>query len=296
MSKASKILITILISLALVFIINDIYNYYSKNKTVIENISVNNSFELDSVLTQYGYITDSIFTDSIAARIFVENTPSDLKELKIPKRKSIFIRMLLTNILQSNKNILKERLKLIHLINNNDTKNEYINQLAKKYSGDTASISELLQRVDIVPPSLAIAQAITESGWGTSRYAKEGNALFGHHVSKNDTGKFIKSKYSKVRVKAFNTVLQSVEAYMHNINSTRSYRLLRLERRNIRNEGDKIIGKKLTPYLTSYSVKGIEYVNALNSMIRVQKLAKFDFIKLSKSKNKTFITINNHEN
>ena len=291
MNKLGKILLVILLTIALLFIIKDILDLFNKAET----IEVNNSYQLDSTLTKLNYTIDSIFTDSIVPCVFVKHTPTDLKELKIKKRKNIFIRMLLSNILKANEKILIERNKLIHLINNNDLKNKYIIDLATKYSGDTANIEELLQRIDIVPPSLAIAQAITESGWGTSRYAKEGNALFGHHVSKNDTGKFIQSRSSNVKLKAFETILQSVEAYMHNINSTRSYRLLRLERKNIRLQGDKITGKKLTPYLTKYSVKGIEYVNSLNNMIRVQKLARFDFVKLNNCKKYTYIKTTKYE-
>ncbi len=292
MSKTIKILIILLIVLAIFFIIKDIYDSISKKEIKTTEITVNNCTELDSILTELNYTIDNIFIDSIVTCVFINNTPSYLKEQKVKLRKSIFKRILLSNILKSNQNILKERHKLIHLINKGDTKNIFVLEMAQKYSGDTANLEELLQRVDIVPPSLAIAQAITESGWGTSRYAKEGNALFGHHVSKNDTGKFIQSKYSKVKLKAFDTVLQSVEAYMHNINSTRTYRLLRLERRNIRLQDDKITGKKLTPYLTRYSVKGIEYVNALNSMIRVQKLARFDFVSLNKCDKEIIISVN----
>ncbi len=290
MSKSIKIFTILLIGIAILFIIKDIYDLSNKKPV---KITVKNCTELDSVLTKLNYTIDSIFTDSLVPCVFVENTPKDLKLQKIKLRKSLFIRILLSNILKANNKIVNEREKLIHLINKANTKNKFILEMAQKYSGDTANIEELLQRIDIVPPSLAIAQAITESGWGTSRYAKEGNALFGHHVSKNDTGKFIQSKYSKIKLKAFNTVLQSIEAYMHNINSTRAYRLLRLERRNIRNEGDKITGKKLTPYLTRYSTKGIEYVNALNSMIRVQKLARFDFVKLDDCNKETVVNITN---
>ena len=293
MSKTIKILIILLIALAIFFIVKDIYDSISQKRIKTTEITVKNCVELDSVLTKLNYTIDSIFIDSIVPCVFVNNTPTDLKDQKIKLRKKIFIRMLLSNILKSNRNILNERHKLIHLVNKGDTKNKFVLEMAQKYSGDTSNLEELLQRVDIVPPSLAIAQAITESGWGTSRYAKEGNALFGHHVSKNDTGKFIQSKYSKVKLKAFNTVLQSIEAYMHNINSTRTYRLLRLERRNIRLQGDKITGKKLTPYLTRYSIKGIEYVNALNSMIRVQKLSRFDFVELKKCRENIIINIEN---
>jgi len=293
MSKTIKILIILLIALAIFFIIKDVYDSISKKGIKTTEITVKNCTELDSILTELNYTINSIFIDSIVPCVFINNTPTDLKEQKVKLRKNIFIRMLLSNILKSNQNILKERHKLIHLINKGDTKNKFVLEMAQKYSGDTSDLEELVQRVDIVPPSLAIAQAITESGWGTSRYAKEGNALFGHHVSKNDTGKFIQSKYSKVKLKAFDTLLQSVEAYMHNINSTHTYRLLRIERRNIRLQGDKITGKKLTPYLTRYSVKGIEYVNALNSMIRVQKLARFDFVKLKKCNKNILINITN---
>lgn len=253
---------------------------------------LNNSHELDSMFASEYYFIDSVFTDSLVPHIYVNNIPSEINELNVKARKSLFIRMLLPNILLSNKNILEERNILLELIENEELNKhpENVMQIADKYSGSADNIEELLQRVNTVPPSLAIAQAIIESGWGTSRYAIEGNALFGHHVSKNDTSKFIQSQNSNVKMKAFYSVLAAVEAYMHNINSTKSYTKLRVARADIASERKLVKGNELTKYLINYSERRGEYINELNRMIRQQNLARFDYVHFSDGDN-IFITV-----
>ena len=270
-------IIYFLLALAFLFVLDE---FDSPNKL---ELKIQNITKLDSLFVSENYYLDSIFIDSVVPAIFTVNISESIRTIDTKKKKSLFIKMLLSNILISNKNILEERVFLLSLKQKQDiTRKERrrLKKIAKKYSGKIDNLDELLQRVDIVPPSLAIAQAITESGWGTSRYAIQGNALFGHHVSKNDTSKFIQSQNSNVRMKAFNSILASVEAYMHNINSTRAYRLLRKRRAERRRNNDAIIGKDLANYLTRYSERGIEYTIALKSMIRQQKLARFDFVRL----------------
>ena len=254
---------------------------------------VDNLVELDSVFTSENYFVDSIFIDSIAPQIYVKNVSIGIKKLDVKQRKSLFIRMLLPNILLSNEKIMLERNIILEFLENDNLSNsekETLNKIANKYSGSADNLEELLQRVNIVPASLALSQAIIESGWGTSRYAIEGNALFGHHVSKNDTSRFIESQNSDVKMKAFDSILAAVEAYMHNINSTKSYTKLRVARADITAKGDLLKGKKLSPYLINYSERGTEYIKELNRMIRQQKLARFDYVKLV-DRDKTFITV-----
>ena len=270
--------ISILLAFAFIFYIN------REIKPKYKQIKVENIQELDSVFAINDFFIDSIFTDSLVSAIFTQNISASLKELDAKERKKVFLRMLLPDILLSNKNILEERKILLEIKQKTDLsrkEKKQLKKLAKKYSGKTDDIDELLQRVDIVPPSMALAQTIIESGWGTSRYAIEGNAIFGHHVSKKDTGNYIKSQISDVKMKAFNSIKESVEAYMHNINSTRAYRQLRMRRANSRAENERITGKDLIFYLTRYSERGVEYTNELSKMIRQQKLARFDFVNLS---------------
>lgn len=271
--------IFILFSFFLILVSNE--KEITELKTI--RISVENANSLDSLFISKNYIVDSIFIDSLVPTIFTENIFLSLKEIKVKEKKSLFIRILLPSILKSNNDILKEREFILSVKQKERfTRKEKrkLKKIVKKYSGNIDNLDELLQRVDIVPPSLAIAQAITESGWGTSRYAIQGNALFGHHVSKKDTSDFIKSQNSNVKMKAFNTITEAVEAYMHNINSTRAYRSLRKYRAELRSKNKQITGKDLATHLTKYSIKGVEYTVAIKNMIRQQKLARFDFVKL----------------
>jgi len=271
--------IFILFSFFLILVSNE--KEITELKTI--RISVENANSLDSLFISKNYIVDSIFIDSLVPTIFTENIFLSLKEIKVKEKKSLFIRILLPSILKSNNDILKEREFILSVKQKERfTRKEKrkLKKIVKKYSGNIDNLDELLQRVDIVPPSLAIAQAITESGWGTSRYAIQGNALFGHHVSKKDTSDFIKSQNSNVKMKAFNTITEAVEAYMHNINSTRAYRSLRKYRAELRSKNKQITGNDLATHLTKYSIKGVEYTVAIKNMIRQQKLANFDFVKL----------------
>jgi len=272
--------IFILLAYALISIISQ---KGTKEEIKKNRISVENANALDSFFINNNYIVDSIFVDSLVPQIFTENIFKSLKDVKVKEKKSMFFRILLPSILQSNNDILKER-KFVLSIKQKEKltgkEKRKLKKIAKKYSGKIDDLDELLQRVDIVPPSLAIAQAITESGWGTSRYAIKGNALFGHHVSKKDTSDFMKSQNSNVRMKAFNTITEAVEAYMHNINSTKSYRNLRKYRAELRLKAKQITGKDLASHLTKYSIKGVEYTIAIKNMIRQQKLARFDFVRL----------------
>ncbi len=291
-TKKNKLII-LLISILLLLIV--VYIYFkpeSENTLKIEKILVSNSLQLDSVFTNKNYCIDTIFKDSIVPKIFVENVPYDLKKLNKKLKKEVFIRILLSNILKLNEEILKERDQIVKYINAKTKENGIAaNKIANKYKSDTLNVIELLKRVDVIPPSLVIAQAITESGWGTSRFSIEGNALFGHHSTKGDTSKFIKSKKDRVKHKAFNTVYEAVKAYMCNLNTSKSYKFLRKERAIIRSKNEMLKGKKLTKHLGRYSERGILYVNSLNSMIRAQRLEKYDYLKLDSSKYEIYISI-----
>jgi len=272
-----------------------IFIFNNKSDSIKEiRISLENAYELDSFFIANDYTIDSVLKDSIIPQIFTENVFESLKEINVTERKFLFIRVLLPSILKSNNDILSERKFILSLKQKEQLSRKEkrkLKKIAKKYSGKIEDLDELLQRVDIVPPSLAIAQAITESGWGTSRYAIEGNALFGHHVSKNDTSEFIKSQNSNVKMKAFKTINKAVDAYMHNINSTRAYRSLRKYRAGLRAKDKQIVGKDLATHLTKYSEKGVEYTVALRNMIRQQKLAHFDFVKLKEENTIIFVKV-----
>lgn len=142
-----------------------------------------------------------------------------------------------------------------------------------------------MQRVDIIPPSLALAQAAKESGWGTSRFARNGNALFGQWTWDEDQGMEPKDRPEGTDhlVREFDTLLDSVEAYMLNLNRHRAYRELRSLRAGMRKRGEPIDGISLAGGLESYSELGMEYVERIRSMIDLNQLLALDNAELASS-------------
>ena len=138
--------------------------------------------------------------------------------------------------------------------------------------------SQLLRRVDIVPASLALAQAAVESGWSTSRFADLGNALFGQWTWGDDgiTPEQQRDHLGDYRIKAFATPEQSIAAYMHNLNTHPGYADFRERRHRLRADGKRLSGRELAPGLTAYSELGQEYVETLLSVIRVNHLPAAD--------------------
>ena len=136
--------------------------------------------------------------------------------------------------------------------------------------------------MDIIPPSLALAQAAEESGWGTSRFVVEGNALFGQWTDNKKNGliplgRVINHNY---RIEAFQSLLDGVRAYARNLNTHRAYRSFRAGRSELRRSGKILSGQKLSLHLASYSERGENYIRSLQKIITSNSLEKFDHLKL----------------
>lgn len=143
---------------------------------------------------------------------------------------------------------------------------------------DRALQDELIQRVDTLPPSLVLAQAAEESGWGTSRFAVEGNALFGMWTW-GDEGirpEQQRSEHGDHKIASYETPLQSVMAYMRNLNTHRSYEILRARRAELRRSGARVTGWELAKTLTQYSERGQGYVDALHGLMKTNMLMPTD--------------------
>jgi Bax protein len=159
-----------------------------------------------------------------------------------------------------------------------------LGELARRYrvEGDPVASPEarreLLRKVDIVPVSLALAQAANESAWGKSRFAREGNNLFGIWTYDERQG-IVPRKRSpgkKHLVRRFDSVADSVRYYMHTLNSHPAYAELRAIRAGLREDGRSPDGHSLADGLTRYSAKGKDYVHTIRAMIRRFDLAAFD--------------------
>ena len=135
--------------------------------------------------------------------------------------------------------------------------------------------------MDEIPTSMIIAQAAKETGWGTSRFAQEGNALFGQWTW---SGEGIKpanaDKDTTHKIMKFNVLQASVKAYQRNLNTHSSYRDFRSARAEMRDNGEKLDSTALTEHLDSYAETGKEYVKILQQIIRQNNLEDFDDAKL----------------
>jgi Bax protein len=211
------------------------------------------------------------------------------KEISVTTKKRIFFRALAPLILRSNEMILADREQCL-AIHKSDAPTEadqkWLLELARKYRvGDSAAttledkqLEELLKRLDIIPPSLALAQAAEESGWGTSRFASAGNSLFGQWTwgGKGIPPREQQEGKGDYGVAAFESPLQSVVGYMRNLNTHSAYAPLRVKRAGLRHERNKITGMELVGTLVDYSQRGEDYVKSLTSIMTYNKLQPAD--------------------
>jgi len=224
-------------------------------------------------------------------RIEITNIPQRWQEVSqtipVSDKKNIFFRLTGSGILQANEKILSEREHLLNAINKKDIQeNEWLASLGVKYKVikqesdklDNAALIELKKRVDIVPPSLALAQAAEESGWGTSRFAIKGNSLFGQW---DFSGKGIKPKEQRAElgnygIAAFESPQDSIEAYMLNLNTHRAYERMRQKRAVFRQQNKEPTGWDLAKTLDKYSERGNDYVKTLHAIMSYNKLNDAD--------------------
>ena len=204
--------------------------------------------------------------------------------------KKDFVKTLLPLISYENQNILLERSKLedlrASLIDNNTltkTDLKFLNKISKKYRIKSSNkhkfdlLNELLNRVDIIPNSIVLAQAANESGWGKSRFAKEFNALFGEYTYSYSDGviPLLREKGEKHLVKSFESVDKSVQSYFNNLNSHYAYEDFREVRQMMREKNNFSNIKLLVEKLDSYAAD-INYIKTINSIIDVNELDQFD--------------------
>ena len=211
--------------------------------------------------------------------------PNEMKSIENSgKRKNLFIKIILPLVLEENNRIIIDRKKLFTILNKNkNSKDEikWLNQKFKQYGVVNKDLATLKVRMDIIPVSLAIAQAAKETGWGTSRFAIEGNALFGQWTW---SGEGIKpagaDTNATYKVMKFNVLKASVRAYQRNLNTHSSYKKFRFIRAQLRDDNKKLDSLKLAEYLNNYAQTGTEYTKVLKQIIQQNQLQDFDEAKL----------------
>ena len=228
--------------------------------------------------------------------IYLTKLPKDLRTLGDTKKKrELFIKIVLPLILNENNKITEDRKKLFKILGKNfNTVGErvWLKRRFKEYKIDDRDLSKLKMRMDIIPVSIALAQAANESGWGTSRFALEGNALFGQWTwSKKGISPKNKDPDASHKILQFQVLKASVRAYKNNLNTHNAYKEFREVRAQLRQENKQIIGLDLIKYLKAYAADGERYVLIIEDIIEKNSLTDFDKADLLPTKLKTEISL-----
>lgn len=216
---------------------------------------------------------------TVVPALFIQRLPSDISSVtQAADRKALFLRALLPFVVATNERITRQRERLIDLmplieqglpLGTDDRR--FLEQIQTEFRVSRPDPEELLRRMDVVPPSLALAQAAEESGWGTSRPAREDNALFGQMVF-NAGG---------MRLREFENLRETVEAYIRNLNTHRAYADFRQKRAQLRRASRPLDSHMLVGHIERYSERGMDYVATIRGLMTTNGLRNFDDARLS---------------
>ena len=266
-----------------------------KEEDLLLDIFSLNNLETDSVrlsastikqlFEDTGYDLNDVRKKKLVKPVALTLLPQEIKMIEnTKKRKEFFIQIVLPLIIQENNNIKLDRKTLFSIINKSDNTNsekQWLDKKYKQYGVKSKDLSTLKIRMDEIPVSLAIAQAAKETGWGTSRFAQEGNALFGQWTW---SGEGLKPKDAKEgedhKVMKFNILQASVRAYQRNLNTHSTYKDFRKARAKLRDSNKPLDSMELSKYLNKYAETGNQYVEVLQKIIKQNKLQDFDDAKL----------------
>ena len=252
----------------------------------LENDSVRLSAStIKQLFEDTGYNLNDVRKKKLVKPVALTLLPQEIKMIEnSKKRKEFFIQIVLPLIIEENNNIKLDRNTLFTIINksnNSNSEKQWLEKKYKQYGVKSGDLSSLKIRMDEIPVSLAIAQAAKETGWGTSRFALEGNALFGQWTW---SGEGLKPKEAKEgekhKVMKFNILQASVRAYQRNINTHSTYKDFRKARAKLRDSNKPLDSIVLSKYLNKYAETGNQYVEVLQKIIKQNKLQDFDDAKL----------------
>ena len=282
------------------------YTLNSKNQKTKDNENLTEEDLLFDIFSLNDLETDSVRLSAATIKQLFEDTNYSLKDVRknklvkpvaltlLPqeikmientkKRKEFFIQIVLPLIVKENNNIRIDRKTLFRVINksnNSVAEKQWLEKKYKQYGVKSGDLSSLKVRMDEIPVSLAIAQAAKETGWGTSRFAQEGNALFGQWTW---SGEGLKPKDADAdkghKVIKFNVLQASVRAYQRNLNTHRTYKEFRKARAELRDLNKPLDSMELSKYLNKYAETGNQYVEVLQKIIKQNNLKDFDDAKL----------------
>ena len=232
-----------------------------------------------------GYNLQDVRKKKLVKPVALTLLPQEIKMIEnVKKRKEFFIQIVLPLIIQENNNIRLDRKTLFNIINksnNTALEKKWLEKKYKQYGVNSRDLSVLKIRMDEIPTSLAIAQAAKETGWGTSRFAQEGNALFGQWTWSGEGLKPKKAEEGKGhKVMKFNVLQASVRAYQRNLNTHSTYKDFRKARAEFRDLNKPLDSIELSTHLNKYAETGNQYVEVLKKIITQNKLKDFDDAKL----------------
>ena len=270
------------------FIENDerdlLYDILEENNSEINLVRYTTS-EIDSLFKEVNYNLKDVRNTKLVKPIDIGLLPNEIKNISnTKKRKEMFIKIVLPLILKENNKIRIDRKRLFTILNKNsntDIEKKWLEKKYKQYGVRKDDLSTLKIRMDEIPVSLAIAQAAKETGWGTSRFALKGNALFGQWTW---SGEGLKPKNAEEgkehKVMKFHSLQLSVKAYLRNLNTHSSYKNFRKARTELRNQNKSLDSLILSKYLDKYAETGNQYIEVLQKIIEQNNLKDFDEARL----------------
>ena len=262
-----------------------------KKNSVAEVILPDLNLKTETVLNLFkdvDYDLSQVRSKKLVKPIYFTQFPKDLDELQNTRlKKETFIKIVLPLVVAENERILADRKKLKRILKKkktSDLEKQWLRQKLLEYKVKKSNMDELVRRVDIIPTSIALAQAAKESGWGTSRFALEGNALFGQWTwSGNGIAPLSRDSNKNHKILKFPILRASVKAYQNNLNTHKSYSNFRNKRFVMREKNKDINGLELTETLKNYAQTGSEYIKILNQIIRQNRLTDFEPVRLVNS-------------
>ncbi|MBE0596534.1 MAG: glucosaminidase domain-containing protein [Desulfuromonadales bacterium] len=262
------------------------FPHQADNRPELEILSPATHGDLQAFLAALDYDWNTL--EAGVPPFILENLPADFSRTPSSERKRLFFLSILPMVLMVNEEIASQREWLLTTLEAHDQGELLgtaqllsITELAREYRVDgdplvdrTVRLS-LLSRLDVIPPSLALAQAASESGYGTSRFARLGNNFFGEWTFTPGAGIVPQQRPAgeTYEVRRFDSVYDSVRSYMKNLNTNKAYRSFRLQRAQLRSQGRPLLGQELAAGLTQYSVRGEEYVSEIQAIIRRNRLS-----------------------
>jgi len=267
--------------LDILHIFEDIFQYEDKSTSSVRL----SASTIEQLFKDTKYNLKDVRKNKLVKPINLELLPNEMKMIEnTQKRKTLFIQIVLPLILEENNQIKLDRKKLFAILNKNNNSNaekKWLNMKFKQYGVKNKDLLTLKIRMDEIPVSLAIAQSAKETGWGTSRFALEGNALFGQWTFSGEGIKPLAIDNDKThKIMKFQILQASIRAYQRNLNTHSGYKKFRKFRAIARDNDEKLDSVVLADYLDQYAATGVEYTKILKKIIEQNSLKDFDDVKL----------------